>query len=101
MFDQGVIIPSEFLISRKQTEKLIAINKLLNVAKYLNDGWKPDWNDYDEIKYTFSLHKGKVHNTNDGEYTYAIVYFKSEALLEKARKILGKETIKLALSTDW
>lgn len=35
--------------SQKQAEKLIAINKLMNVAKYLNNGWIPNW-DNDELK---------------------------------------------------
>lgn len=29
--------------SEKQAKKLLAINQLMNVAKYLNDGWEPDW----------------------------------------------------------
>lgn len=31
--------------SKKQAGKLVAINKLMNVAKYLNGDWKPDWFD--------------------------------------------------------
>ena len=31
--------------SKKQLEKLLAINKLMNVAKYLNGDWQFDWND--------------------------------------------------------
>ena len=29
--------------SRQQLEQLLALNKLMNVAKYLNGDWEPDW----------------------------------------------------------
>lgn len=37
--------------SRKQLEKLLAINMLMNVAKYLNKDWQPDWDNINEYKY--------------------------------------------------
>lgn len=89
--------------SKKQAEKLLAINKLLNVAKYLNREWKPNWKDADERKYFIyicprdyyiGVKSATVHMSD-------IVYFKSEELAKQAIEILGKETIKTALSTDW
>lgn len=89
--------------SREQTEKLIAINKLLNVAKYLNGEWLPNWKEADEKKYFIyicprdcytSVKSATVHMSD-------IVYFKSEELARQAIEILGEETIKTALSTDW
>lgn len=89
--------------SPKQAEKLIAINKLLNVAKYLNGEWCPNWQDADERKYFIyicprdcyiGVKSATVHMSD-------IVYFKSEELAKHAIEILGEETIKTALSTDW
>ena len=86
--------------SSKQTEKLIAINKLMNVAKYLNGDWKPNWNNDNEIKYFIYSHN--TIGISGARIFYSdIAYFKSEELAKQAIEILGEETIKLALCTDW
>lgn len=88
--------------SVKQAKKLLAINMLLNVAKYLNDGWEPNWDDADEKKYIIFLGLRKKINISCTILANGyIVYFKTEELAEQAIEILGEETIKLALSTDW
>lgn len=88
--------------SAKQAEKLIAINKLMNVAKYLNGEWKPDWND-GSIKYYLSVMNEDNSITIECAYRkYSeVAHFKTWDLAEKAIEVLGEETIKLALSTDW
>lgn len=89
--------------SKEQAKKLLAINQLMNVAKYLNDGWKPDWNNYEEKKYTLCFDNSNPEIFIDVDYSIirSIVYFKTGELAQKAIDILGEETIKLALSTDW
>lgn len=87
--------------SEKQVEKLMAINKLMNVAKYLNGDWKPNWDNLNEYKYTFSINANMLVSTTDELIQYSTVYFKSERALKEAKIILGEDTIKLALSTDW
>lgn len=87
--------------SQKQAEKLLAINRLMNVVKYLNGNWQPDWNDSNEFKYYFNITSGKVLIPRTVVNHYSIVYFKFEELAKRAIEILGEETIKLALSTDW
>lgn len=85
----------------KQVYKLIAINKLMNVAQYLNGDWKPNWCENEE-KYVFNMYQGhSLHITYANFYSYGSVYFKTKELAEKAMKILGEDTIRLALSTDW
>lgn len=85
-----------------QLEQLLAINKLMNVAVYLNEGWKPNWDNGTQFKYfiycdtnytTIRIH----HNTY---FNCGVVYFKSKELAEQAIEILGEETIKLALGVD-
>lgn len=88
--------------SEKQAQKLLAINKLMNVAKYLNRNWQPDWDNSKEAKYYLYFY-GKHYIDIDCsyQYIYCLVYFKSIELAQQAIEILGEETIKLALLTDW
>ena len=39
----------------RQIEKILAINQLMNIAKYYNGDWKPDWNNKYELKYCISF----------------------------------------------
>jgi hypothetical protein len=85
--------------TERQLKILLAINKLMNVAHYLNDGWKPNWKDETQRKYYIYYDindKAFVidHNTH---FNYGVVYFKSIEIAEQAIEILGDETIKLAL----
>lgn len=89
--------------SSRQAQKLLAINKLINVAKYLNGDWQPDWEDEHENKYYIEI--GTLINSLRINYTTiinrSIIYFKSEELAKQAIEILGEETIKLAFCTDY
>lgn len=89
-------------ISIKQAEKLLAINKLMNVATYLNNGWTPDWSNKDEAKYLITLNTEKLTLNITMFYSNcAIVYFKTRELAEQAIEILGEDIVRLALSTNW
>lgn len=93
--------------SPKQAEKLLAINKLMNVAKYLNGDWQPDWqpdwNNGEEDKYYIQIETltDELHIDSTNLFNRSIVYFKSRKLANKAIEILGEETIRLALCTDY
>ena len=87
--------------SFKQFEKEDAIHKLLNVAKYLNEDWQPDWNDTTEIKYFIGLCNGMINTSFICNYRSMDVYFRSAKLAKQAIEILGEDTIKLALSTNY
>lgn len=82
-----------------QLKRLLAINKLMNVAYYFNDGWEPDWNDIEQEK--FYIYYSNVSKTIEIDYNCVCnsgeVYFKSRELAGQAIQILGEETIKLAL----
>lgn len=90
--------------SKKQAEKLLAINKLMNVAKYLNGDWKPNWNNNNK-EYKYYIWYLPINNNlaicNTISKCTSIVFFKSKELAQQAIDILGEETIKLALCTDW
>lgn len=89
--------------SKKQAEKLLAINKLMNVAKYLNGDWKPNWDDSNELKHyiCYYLYNNTIVIGTTCNTCSDIVYFKSKELAQQAIEILGEETIKLVLCTDW
>lgn len=85
--------------SQQQLQQIRALNKLMNVAKYLNGDWKPDFTNRGYYKYYISydssLKKLAVwfkNYINDGS-----VYFKSEELAHQAIEILGENEIKKAL----
>ena len=60
--------------------KLIAIDKLINISKYYNKDWKPDWNNYEESKYCISFN----FESNSYSVTYRfiisnnVIYFNNE-----------------------
>ena len=86
--------------TRKQAEKLLAMNKMMNVAKYFNGDWQAvfdgattNWMIYYDINKLTIIGYKYIHSS--------FVYFKTKELAQQAIEILGEETIKLALSTDW
>lgn len=87
--------------SKKQAEKLLAINLLMNVAKYLNGDWKPDWDNFEELKYYITIYEDKIEIESIAGTRDIDVYFKSRELAEQAIEILGTDTIRLALCTDY
>lgn len=87
--------------SINQLKKLIAINKLMNLAKYLNGDWKPDWRDENEKKWIIAIVNNIITVDDYHARCYAGIYFRTKELAEQAIDILGEDTIRLALSTDW
>ena len=66
-------------ISTYCVDKILAISKLINIAKYYNGDWKPDWSNIDKYKYYI------IYNGSDNTYTiadnsiynYSNIYFKN------------------------
>lgn len=86
-------------VTINQAKWIIALNKLQNVAIYLNNGWKPNLNDSNELK-CFLKYSHSSKSLNIGFYYVSnngTVYFKSEELAKQAIEILGEETVKTAL----
>lgn len=83
-----------------QAKRTIAFNKLQNIAKYLNDGWKPKFSCSEENWAIVKCEKGFVprynQRTNDGS-----VYFKSDDLVLEAIRLMGEESLNDLFSTDW
>lgn len=78
--------------------KLIAIDKLINIAKYYNKDWEPNWNNVSENKFYIIFR----HYTNSYDVTSIkqiidnVVYFKNE---EDAQAIIDNPNFKDILDT--
>lgn len=87
--------------TKYQLECLLSLNKLINTAIYLNDRWKPnlktDWGYVLQLNYDNTIIITKM--AVKCPYSAGSVIFKSEELARQAIEILGKETVKSALST--
>lgn len=86
--------------SMAQTKHVAAFIKLQNIAKYLNDGWCPDFCNYVKkwaiVKEGGNFYPKYNQNVNDGS-----VYFKSEDLTNEAIRLMGEESLNDLFSTDW
>ena len=83
-----------------QAKRLLAFNKMMNIAKYLNGDWKPDFDGDHE-----NWHIGKEGDTFLAMYTKymnkASVYFKSKDLAYEAIRLMGEDSLNDLFSTDW
>ena len=84
--------------TEKMTDKLRAIRDILVVAEYLNKGWKPDFKDYIQYKYSIDIVHLNIKVYRWKESNISITYFKTKELAQQAIDILGEDTIRLAHS---
>ena len=84
-----------------QLECILAKNKLANVAKYLNGNWEPyktDLGHFDAWVLFATPNKDFIGYTKITDCAHnSNVLFRSPELAKQAVKILGEETVKLAL----
>ena len=84
--------------TKHQLECILAKNKLANTAKYLNGEWKPTIED--TAWYIINYGHNNI-DIVDGylqrSHCSSRIIFKSKELAQQAIKILGEETVKLAL----
>ena len=68
-------------IHSSNINKLTALAQLMNIAKYYNKDWKPEWNNRDEDKnYIYYGYIKNGYYINAGNtYNHGIVYFKNVA----------------------
>lgn len=83
-----------------QAKRLLAFNKMMNIAKYLNGDWKPNF-DGDHENWNI----GKEGDTFLAMYTKyvnkASVYFKSKDIALEAIRLMGEDSLNDLFSTDW
>lgn len=88
-------------MSKAQVKRMMAFNKLQNIAKYLNRDWKPDFDDEDTFNWSIIKECGNYGaqynmSTNEGS-----VYFKSAELAQQAIRLMGEDSLNDLFSTDW
>lgn len=69
---------------------------LEQVADYLNEGWKPDWNAFNSCKhiiYYSNTYEKWMIGAHSSINCPTNIYFKSLELAEKAIKIIGESTL--------
>lgn len=84
--------------SYNQIAQIVALNKLMNVARYLNKKtliW--DYNDQAKWYIYYGHREGALGLSCNGILQSSNVYFDSEAHAKQAIEILGEDTIKTAL----
>lgn len=102
--EEGVIRESyndiDNCTSVAQVKRVVAFNKLQNIAKYLNNGWKPDFCSLEE-KWCI-VKDGKSFSTQyNQKINDASVYFKNEDLANEAIRLMGEDSLNDLFSTDW
>lgn len=86
--------------SKAQARRMAAFNKLQNIAKYLNDGWCPDFCNY-EKKWAIVKEGGNFYPKYNQMVNDASVYFKNEDLTNEAIRLMGEDSLNDLFSTDW
>lgn len=98
-----------------QVKRCNAFNKLQNIAKYLNKGWEPNFDDTLQEKFYISytgdepesdfpvdlLKSYQVCCKVDEPVYESLIYFKTCKLAYEAIRIMGKDSLNDLFSTDW
>jgi len=95
--DEEVKIPHDFTANLwelyywlKLTEPKLYWKKVYQlIADDLNDGWKPDWNNYTQLKYNVYVYEDKYEISNCKFYNHGETYFKSADVTSKAVHLMG------------
>ena len=103
--DSGIASPSDYkdvenCTSEAQVKRLIAFNKLQNIAKYLNGDWKPDFC-CSEKKWSINEKFGNFEPAFSVTENGAKVYFISEYATKEAIRLMGKDSLNDLFSTGW
>ena len=82
----------------RQIEKILAINQLMNIAKYYNGDWKPDWSNSKENKFCikFDYHKDRLYVDYNNSIGAGDVFFKNS---EDARTVINNPNFRDILDT--
>ena len=87
--------------SEAQVKRLIAFNKLQNIAKYLNHGWKPNFTDDTQNWFIAEEYFGEYKAKFTYSGNYGIVFFKTKSLANEAIRLMGEDSLNDLFSTDW
>ena len=83
-----------------QAKRLLAFNKLMNIAKYLNGDWMPDF-DGNNKNWFIRIENAKYVARFFKWFNNGSVYFKSEEAANRAILLMGEKSLNDLFSTDW
>lgn len=78
-------------VSKNNITKLSNLDKLLDIAKYYNKDWEPDWNATYEYKYYIFKHNNKYYIASTTVNNCRIVYFRN---IEDAQAVIDNSNFK-------
>lgn len=67
------------LVNKNNVSKLVTLSKLMNIAKYYNGDWNPNWRSLEESKYYiyYSTRSNTYGVANTSSTKYGNIYFRS------------------------
>ena len=75
LIDRG-LSPVVANVTNSNVEKIVALDKLMDIAKCYNGDWKPDWNS-NECKHNI-MRTNEYGITSSGNYNEGTIYFKNK-----------------------
>ena len=70
------VCPADIKVPEMIAGKIIALARLMTIAKYYNGDWKPDWNSQE---YKHNIMRTSAYGiTSCGNYNEAAIYFKNK-----------------------
>lgn len=70
------VYPADIKVPEMIAGKIIALARLMTIAKYYNGDWKPDWNSK-EYKHNI-MRTSEYGITSCGNYNEGVIYFKNK-----------------------
>lgn len=83
-----------------QAKRMVAFNKLQNIAKYLNNGWVSNFNGENK-NWFICIDGGKYGAKFSKWFNDGSVFFNSEEDVEEAIRLMGEDSLNDLFSTDW
>ena len=70
----------DIIVNESNVSKLVNLSKLMNIARYYNRDWKPNWSDISQRKYCIIYNKSDDAYSVDYNtgYTYNNIYFSTK-----------------------
>ena len=86
------------VVSSRNIDKLLAVSKLMDIAKYYNKNWKPNWSNSKENKFCikFDYHKDRLYVDYNNSIGAGDVFFKNS---EDARTVINNPNFRDILDT--
>lgn len=74
----NILLGKHIVVTPYNIQKLIAIDKFLDIARYYNGDWEPDWDDPEESKYYIYRVRGSYDISISIYRRFSVVIFKKK-----------------------